>query len=267
MRIILFSGTHSRHIYVHKQIIDNFNIAGIVCMTRESQIIEPPEGLKIIDKNNFIRHFKERNEIELLTYGKLTDNIFSKVAPLLKIKPSELNSLKVLNFVKKLKADACFIFGVDLILDPIINNLPKFKINLHLGLSPWYKGSATLFWPFYFLQPQYAGSTIHFIVKDADAGKIIHQDTPKLKYGQGIHQVGVNVVLESVKSVIKIFSKIKKNEEIMAVKQKSTGRLFLTRDFHPSHLRLIYGEFNNKIVDYYLDKKIDQRKPKLIKLF
>lgn len=267
MRVLLFSGSHSRHVYVHKQIIENFNIAGIVCMKRESEIMQPPEGLYGTDKDNFIRHFKERNEIELSAYGNLNDNFYSNVAPFLKINPKELNSIKVLNFINKLKADACFIFGVDLILDPIIDNLPRLKINLHLGLSPWFKGSATLFWPFYFLQPQYAGSTIHFIVKDADAGKIIHQDTPELEYGQGIHHVGVNVVKESVKSLIKIFEKIKIKEEIKAAKQKSMGRLFLTRDFHPSHLRVIYGTFDNKIVDNYLDRTLDQRKPKLIKLF
>tara|TARA_Y100000385_G_C12814857_1_gene517726 strand:+ start:199 stop:606 length:408 start_codon:yes stop_codon:yes gene_type:complete len=66
---------------------------------------------------------------------------------------------------------------------------------------------------------------------------------------------------------IKIFEKIKIKEEIKAVKQKSMGRLFLTRDFHPSHLRVIYGTFDNKIVDNYLDRTLDQRKPKLIKLF
>lgn len=267
MRILLFSGSHSRHVYVHKQLIKNFNIAGIVTMTRESQSPEPPLDLNRTDKNNFIRHFKERNEVEISTYGNLTNHFYADEAPTLKINPDELNSIKVLNFIKNLKADVCFIFGVNLILNPIINNLPKYTFNLHLGLSPWYKGSATLFWPFYFLQPQYAGATIHYIVKDADAGNIIHQDTPILKYGDGIHQVGANVVIESVKSVIKIFNKIMKNEEILAVKQKSMGRLFLSKDFHPSHLRLIYETFDNKIVDYYLDKNFNKIKPNLVKLF
>ena len=59
MRILLFSGSHSRHVYVHQQLIKNFNIAGIVTMTRESQFPEPPLGLNNTDNNNFIRHFKK----------------------------------------------------------------------------------------------------------------------------------------------------------------------------------------------------------------
>ena len=30
----------------------------------------------------------------------------------------------------------------------------KLTINIHLGLSPWYRGSATLFWPSYNLEPR-----------------------------------------------------------------------------------------------------------------
>ena len=88
--------------------------------------------------------------------------------------------------VKQFNADFCFIFGANLILDPVIENLPQNKINLHLGLSPWYKGAATLYWPFYNLKPQFCGVTFHQITKDADAGEIIHQCVPKLEYGDKI---------------------------------------------------------------------------------
>jgi hypothetical protein len=49
--------------------------------------------------------------------------------------------------------------------------------------------------------------------------------------------------------------------------QKSTGRLFLTKDFKPIHLRVIYDLFNDKIVDAYLNGKLGQKKPKLIRAF
>ena len=266
MKLLLFSGNHSRHIFFHEQLIKNFNVAGIVCMYREKQLLDVPKGIKDLDKKNFIRHFEERNDIEFSSYGDLNEDYFEGKAPLLKVFPKELNSFKVLDFIKKIDADACFIFGVDLILDPIINNLPKFTLNLHLGLSPWYKGSATLFWPFYFLEPQFCGTTIHFIEKNADAGDIIHQFTPTLEFGQGIHEVAANAVLGSVSSVIRIYQKFKNGEKILGEKQKSTGRLFLTRDFHPTHLRLIYNTFQNKIVDYYLENKLKQEHPKIIKL-
>jgi hypothetical protein len=41
MKILLFSGTHSRHLFIHKAILDNFDVVGVVCMQRESTLPDP----------------------------------------------------------------------------------------------------------------------------------------------------------------------------------------------------------------------------------
>ena len=52
-----------------------------------------------------------------------------------------------------------------------------------------------MFWPFYFLKPQFAGLTLHNISDKPDAGDIFHQSTPSLIKGDGIHNVGTKVVI------------------------------------------------------------------------
>ena len=47
---------------------------------------------------------------------------------------------------------------------------------MHGGLSPWYKGGATHFWPTYLIEPEFTGITVHETTKDLDAGAIIHQE-------------------------------------------------------------------------------------------
>lgn len=266
MRILLFSGSHARHIYFLQAILKNFDIAGTVCMQREDVL---PKADPMWDTHHqllFNKHFQERYDTETETYGNLTDSIYNDVAPTLYISPEELNSIKTLNFVKKVNADVCIIFGTDLILSPVIEHLPKWKLNLHLGLSPWYRGSATLFWPFYFLQPQYAGATIHQIIPAADAGDIVQHIVPELKYGMGIHQVAAQVVIESRKAIIQILNQLEQDGDLPLSKQKSGGKLFLSRDFEPAHLKLIYDTFQNKIVDAWLDGLLGTRTPKLISI-
>ena len=265
MKILLFSGNHSRHVFVHKAFCEKFEIAGIVSMKRESVLPTVPNNISNHDKKLFEKHFNKRYEVEKSVYGELSNKIYKEVAPTLYINPDELNTYEVAHFVKEVNADACFIFGVDLILDPVISVLPKWKINFHLGLSPWYRGSATLFWPFYFLQPQFAGATIHQIVPEADAGNIIHQVIPDLNYGDGIHDVGAKVVTKALKETILLFRELELKGFLKTHKQKNSGKLFLTRDFHPSHLRLIYDLFDDKIVDLYLNGVFGKRKPKIIK--
>ena len=43
-------------------------------------------------------------------------------------------------------------------------------------------------------------------------------------------------------------------------------KFFLKSDWNPSMLRIIYEFFQDKIVDLYLEKKIDCRKPNLKRL-
>ena len=157
-----------------------------------------------------------------------------------------------------------FIFGPDMIKEPILSNLPQVKMNLHLGLSPWYKGSATLFWPFYFLQPQYAGITLHNISEKPDQGDIFHQSTPKLSLGDGIHDVAAKAVIQAREDVIKMVLKFNKNGQLKFTQQRTTGRVWRTIDFQPAHLRVIYNLFNNDIVDYYLNGVFPEDLPKLI---
>ena len=275
MKVILFTGTHSRHLYVHEHVLKNFEVCGVVMMEREKEI--PGKEIKgntdTISKWSdseqllYKTHFDMRNQVESSVYGNRCADEYDFGCEVLRVSPERLNSEEVASFVKKQNADVCFIFGVNLIKNPVSSVLPKWKINLHLGLSPWYRGSATLFWPFYNLQPQYAGSTFHQIVDEPDAGDILHQSIPVLEYGDTMHETAAKVVVESAKDIVKLLTKIKNGEEVKTHKQKSSGKNFLIKDFQPHHLRLIYEMYSDKIVDEWLNGNLGSRKPKLIRGF
>ena len=265
MKVLLISGSHPRHQSVHSQILENFDICGMVVYEREELIPPPPEGIHQRDSNNFIRHFAERYETEKYYFGK--SSYKQKYAGINRIdcnSPDEFNSVRVSQFVEKLNADICIIFGTCLIKEPLFSALPENKVNIHLGLSPWYKGSATLFWPFYNLQPNHAGATIHQIVAAADAGPIIHQSIPELKKGDGIHDVGAKTVIQASHDMIKLLKKFEEDGKFIEVMQKKIGRLYLSTQFRPEHLRVIYDLYENKMVDEFLNGNLTNPSPKLI---
>ncbi len=263
MKLILFSGSHPRHLYVNSEIIKHFDEKLVIVMQREELVPSPPENLTTHDKKLFTKHFANRNKIEVDTYGHLNAEQVYKNCNTIFINPSELNSQKIAKKVKQFNADFCFIFGSNLILDPVIENLPQNKINLHLGLSPWYKGAATLYWPFYNLKPQYCGVTFHQISKQADGGEIIHQSVPVLKKGDTIHDVGAKCVIQAKDDIDKLISHLKIKKKFKGKIQNISGRNWQENEFHASQLRVIYDLFKDKIVDNYLSKTLDQKKPKL----
>ena len=270
-KILIFSGNHARHIYVNKLFLEyDFEIS-LILMKREDLTPKIPNNLiendrKIFEKHFFERAIREEDEFGLFNSNDQIKKIFDK-CQILECDSELLNSESVKVFVENFSPDFVFIFGTNIIKNPVSSILPENTINLHLGLSPWYRGSATLFWPFYNLEPQFAGATFHKILNEPDAGDILHQCVPSLTKGQKIHDVGVNTVVKAKMELNKIINYALEGRELLFNKQKSSGKNYLTSDFRPEHLRLIYNEFDNKIVDYYLYNKKIMKNPNLIKLF
>jgi methionyl-tRNA formyltransferase len=265
MRVLIFSGSHPRHTYVHQEVLRSGAECAAVVMERESLVPQPPNNIHDRDADNFIRHFKERDIVERSIFGTaVPQDIFCNI-PTFYCKPEMLNSNETINFVMEFDPELVVIFGVDIIKDPLLSMLPKDKMNLHLGLSPWYRGSATLFWPFYFMQPQYVGVTFHQIVPEADAGDIVHQSVPELINGDGIHDVSARAVIQARIDLSKLLDVYMRDRRWVMSSQHSSGRLFLTKDFEPHHLRVIYDLFDNDIVDHYLSGSTLGNLPKLIR--
>ena len=217
------------------------------------------------DINNFEFHFKERYRIESDYFGDLDPSIVYKTVQSIYCKKNQLNSEKIIKFVQEYNADVCIVFGSGILKNELLEVLPVDTINMHLGLSPNYKGSATLFWPFYNLEPQFAGVTFHKVSNRVDAGDILHQVTPKMEYGDGIHHLSSKAVIKASEELIKLIEFRSKNQW-QYIKQKGSGKLYLSSDFKPHHLRVIYNLYNNNIVDEFLNKNLLQKKPELINI-
>jgi methionyl-tRNA formyltransferase len=263
MKIILFSGNHSRHFFLHSAIIERFNVIGVVLMERETQMPISNPSWTPEDRRLFDLHFEKRAEIEKKHFGHLNDSIYNGLN-IISIKRDELNSKRVLDFVVSLDADVSIIFGVDIIKDSVFSALPDWKINVHLGLSPWYKGAATLFWPFYNLEPQNSGATLHLIAAKADAGEILHHSVPELSEGDSMHEHCAKVVIKATYDLIEIINKIKLGVPLTKHVQRSSGKLFLEKEFRPEHLRVVYDLFNDDISGMFLRGELNSRSLNLI---
>lgn len=260
--ILLITGNHPRHLYFANYLCRNYPVKGMIIQERENLIPQPPENIENVDRLNFIKHFRNRDLTEKKYFGEQKE---PKCA-ILKVNRETLSGNISAEFVKKQKPDLVFIFGTNMIRDPLFSVLPKYKVNLHLGLSPWYRGDATLFWPFYFLEPNFAGSTFHLITAEPDAGNIIHQTLPALSLTDHIHDIGCKVVIKSTKDALKILKYFIQQGNFPLHLQTQTGKNFLNQDFKPEHLRVIYNLFNDDIVKNYLKGKITCRIPKIHQL-
>jgi folate-dependent phosphoribosylglycinamide formyltransferase PurN len=238
-------------------------------MSRETFLPPPPEGIGEHLSQLWIKHFRKRDEAEGNHFAGQT--CFDFETRTLTVESGELNSAQVVDFIRSMELEAAMIFGVDIIVEPLFSALPDYKVNLHLGLIPHYKGSITMFWPFYLLEPNVAGCTYHVIDRRVDTGHILHQVVPRLERGDGMHDVAckaclaaydeVGLVLEHIKD--RVEKGIRPDPDPTLAKR---GKIFTKKDFHPAMLRVNYELFDDDVVDHYLDGKINPRKVKLKKL-
>lgn len=259
MKVVIVTGSHPRHLYVVNRIVDTGLVCGIILMKREKMVDDTPDILKGHIKDLYEHHFNLRLELENEYFGQNVEIKQKNNIPILEINRNELNDEKVEKFIYGIGADCLFSYGPDLFKDNILDCVNGFALNLHGGLSPWYKGAATMFWPFYFLEPNYVGTTLHYITKKIDAGNIVHQTVPKLEYGDCMHRVACKAVIKAAEEITDVLKLINKNGKPEGTRQRSTGKLFLEKDWRPEHLHLIYDFFNDKIVDKYLDGELKPR--------
>ena len=238
-------------------------------MKRESQ----KKGKKTItlnykEKKMLSRHFELRYKKETDIFGKKTINDLVSNQNIFETDQKNLNSNNTINYIAKFKPNICFLMGPNLLSKKMIKALPKKTYNIHLGLSPWYRGSATLFWPSYNLEPWKTGVTFHELSTDADAGPIIHQSTAKLKKGMDLFDLSISAMMEGKKDLSKIIKHILNGKKIKSYPQKLYGKSYSSRYFRATHLKVIYELFNDQIVDYFIKNKnkLTFKKLKLIKL-
>lgn len=267
MKVTLMTGSHPRHLYVARKLHEAGMLHSLVVERREPMVPVPDPSLSELDRANVIRHFREREEAEIRVFGQGDLFFFQGKLPVLVIEPSELNGEETKRWLREHPADVVITYGVHKLEDDLLALLPEHAWNIHGGLSPWFRGTATLFWPFYFLKPNWAGMTIHRLSSKLDGGDIIHHSVPELQRGDGIHDVACRAVQQVADDLVVILGMLKSGRTITAVPQKSSGKLFTNADWMPQHLRLIYNTFNNDIVDRFLDGEFGRSEPNLVRAF
>lgn len=252
MKAVIFTGNSIRHKYVANTIVEKVDNLLVVSECKKS---DAPEAL---DQPKSIReHFKLRFDTEKIFFTN-NDVFYAKTLPILY---KELSSQYIYNVVKKFKPDFAFIFGSSIIKEPLLSLLPdNFSINLHLGLSPYYRGSGTNFWPFVNKEIEYVGATLLHINKGIDTGDIIAHVLPKIEVGDNAHTTGCKVIKESAKCLVNVLSSVKVGKKLNRTKQWKVDneRYYRDNDFNEEILNTYIHNLKSGLIKKYISnpKKI-----------
>ena len=236
----------------HKYLIDLLsNFCDELYVIQENKTILSGEKSENYQKSKIVKeYFDKVLETQNKLFNKEILNKNNKKIKTLTILKGELNQLSLSYLKDFLKSDIYIIFGSSYIKGELIEFLIKQKaINIHAGISPYYRGTDCNFWALYDDNPHLVGCTIHLLSRGLDSGPILYHAVSGLKtnpfeYTMSTIKSAFHSIAERIRdgSIFNIHPIIQdKNKEIRYSKK---------------------NDFNENIVKEYLEKEINLNKKK-----
>ncbi len=178
MKITLFTSNQNRHVYLINKLAKISKVLNVVLETRT---IFTGAKESYYKKDKLIKdYFKKVNNAEKKIFDPQFIDGRNKNINILPIQMGDLKDLKKKNITKFLNSDIYIVFGSTYIKGDLVKFLVKNKaINIHMGVSPYYRGTDCNFWALHDKNPQYVGATIHYLTSGLDSGPIIYHALSK----------------------------------------------------------------------------------------
>lgn len=243
MKITLFTSNNYRHNYL-------INLISSYCdelfVVQECNTIFPGAIPSIYQVSEItLNYFKNVDKAQIKLFGTSYIQNKNKNIRILPLKMGDLNKCTPQLLKDFLESDLYVVFGSSYIKNDLIQFLVNKKaINIHMGVSPFYRGSNCNFWSLYDDNPHLTGATIHLLSKGLDSGPILYHAMSKLK------EDPFEYTMSTVKSAFySIIEKINEKSifDYKPVAQNSSQEIRYSRN----------SDFNDKIIEEFNNKKIN----------
>ena len=242
MKITLFTSNKNRHNYLINllsEVADDFFVVQ-ECDTIFPGIVPGQYQTSTIMK----KYFENVKNAQLKLFGNSFINAKKKNIKILSIVSGDLNKCSMELLLEFLKSDIYIVFGSSYIKGELVDFLIKKKtINIHAGVSPFYRGTDCNFWALFDNNPHLVGTTIHLLSKGLDNGPVLYHAMSNIKTNP------FEYTMSSVKSAFHSIAERIKNGSIFKIKpilQDKTKELRYSKK----------SDFSEDVVKKYFEKNI-----------
>lgn len=254
--IVIITGDQLRHNYFVNRMREAFDVRGVVSEAVYKPKIEGSEKEIGVLK----RHFQERDQAEE-AYFSDDERMKVPAGGRIHIPKGEANSDRVYEWITARDPTYLVLYGSSIIRKRLLETYDQHTINMHLGLSPYYRGSGTNFWPLVNGEPELVGVTIHLATLDVDAGAILKQVRPRIAEGDRNHDIGCKAIIAGTAAMIEAIQGYAAGE-IAPRKQEPGGKVYKRADFNALAVERMWRHLDEGMVETYLqDPEIVDRYP------
>jgi len=252
-RVAILTGDEMRHRYFRKKMSndDRFEVVGSICEGADWSLdARVRADVRSSDIERF--HVEARIQSEIDFFSESIFLLEDKSNPI-QIKKGDVNSPANVKILLDLKPDILVCYGSSIINSDLLQFFEGRFLNVHLGLSPYYRGSGTNVWPLINEEPFMVGATFMHLDAGIDTGKIIHQIRPDIFLGDSPHSIGNRLI----RTMSEVYADIIANFEELADEEQPEDRGVFYRniDFDASACSKLYGNFRNGMIEHFLTGK------------
>ena len=243
MKITLFTANQNRHNYLVNLLSNNCDELFVV---QENRTIFP--GIvpgRYPATKTMKEYFNNVVNAQSKIFGNSHINGNNKNIHLFPLQSGDLNKCSMDTLSDFLKSDVYVVFGSSYINGDLVDFLVKNKaLNIHMGVSPYYRGTDCNFWALYDGNPHLVGATIHMLSKGLDSGPMLYHAMSNIKtnpfeYTMSTVKAAFHSIAERIKD--------KSIFEIEPIAQDKSKEVRYSKKI----------EFNEKVVKNYFTKNID----------
>jgi phosphoribosylglycinamide formyltransferase 1 len=252
MKIVILTSNEIRHQYFRKRIaLDNrIQVLASFCETAvEKSSRNTPQirdNMSIVDWHSQGRVNSE--EEFFADFVNLTEDKSNPVV----ISRGAINDPVVVEEIKNLDADLLVCYGSSLIRSQLLSVFKNQFLNVHLGLSPYYRGSGTNVWPLINREPEMVGATFMHMGEGIDTGEIIHQIRGDFFIGDSPHSIGNRLIKKMTLTCSDIIASF--NALTHEAQPTFEGKLYFVKDFDENACLSLYRNFELGMINQYIQK-------------
>lgn len=190
--------------------------------------------------------------------------LIDKHIPLLTTR--DINSTDVCELLNREKPGLILDHGTSLVKDHILNTA-SLALNLHWGLSPYYRGSYCTEWALLNWDPYNIGVTIHKLAKSIDGGDILAQKRAIVMSEDTVHSINMQLTKFGADLIIEAIGRLKVGQELNFRKQDySLGVMMRIKQWNRYLLKQVQKIENNGLIKEMLEKPARKQKLPIVEL-
>ena len=253
MRVLVLTSTFRRHNFLINMLTGALDVVGV---WQEMKSFQPLRYAMTADEKAVIsRHFAARDAAEATCFTAHKQPRLGRGTVHRRIPAGAINDAAEVTRMDACKPDVVAVFGTGLLGQGIIDRFGGRIINIHLGLSPYYRGAGTNFWPLVNREPECVGATILYMDAGIDTGPIIGHVRPDMVRGDSSHDIGNKAIVAAVQG-LQVAVRVHGAGFVRAVPQTEKGRLYQRKDFSANAVQKLRDHFATGMISEYLEQRV-----------